>query len=219
MVPALPYSIVITNLGTTPIIAISVRFSLRTGGNIVNKDFFYHSFASRKPILVAGQSQIMTPIRRYNDIAASRPHRTQNPQTEAAKEQQSLSMFESAQEVHIIVDMVMSADGRTAGADQAGMLAKTLDQLKGTHDLAGEMSLQIKNGASDSELTTLLASFTNKSSIDDMYTGTQDNLARMWIENIRPGNRAAVEATVLRMSSVEDRTYTFLKSVQYGGLK
>ena len=136
-----PYSVVVTNSGSQALIGIDVRFSIKFADRTVPRNFFYNSFPQPdRPLLPAGRSLLVTPIKSANAIAGGAPIRQgSGGALNSADDQSVIQMLISAQEVNISIDLVVAADGRTAGPDLAKSVKKLAQQKEAYSALRSEL--------------------------------------------------------------------------------
>ncbi|MCZ2076677.1 MAG: hypothetical protein LC130_16990, partial [Bryobacterales bacterium] len=114
----LPCSVVLSNLGTEPLVAIGIRFQLRINGRLVRRNFFYHSFEHpERPVLGAGESSVFTPSRWHNDyFERARTSKQSGGGTDGSNSM--MRGLASAEKIHVSIDLSIVPAGRAAGPDE-----------------------------------------------------------------------------------------------------
>src|SRR5262249_42568966 len=149
-----------------------------TGGNTVIQDYFYHSFrASDPPVVAPKETRLFAPSSAANDIIHSRTQQFRSVDGDAS----DMQLLGGADAIHIIIDLAISRDQRTAGADEGKHVAQVLGQAQALHDMATEFVARINAGATDAELKNWLSTLSKSSGpSSDRYESTKRRIVAEW---------------------------------------
>jgi hypothetical protein len=204
----LPYSVVISNLGSESLAAIGLRFELRSEGKVVYRDFFYHSFLQPGlPVLPAGQSRVFTPLRAANTVAAravATKGGSGGAMTTLTENQLSaIRQIASAGEIRVSIDVAVAQDGRTAGPDRALALKQMARGFEAFITMREECVSRLRRGDSDAAMQSWLAPYAAQRIVGDRdapwgdrYTATQKQLATAWSGLLAAGKRGELESSL-----------------------
>jgi hypothetical protein len=213
----LAYSVVITNNGTVPIAAIDVLFTVTTAGKAVRRNFLYNQFGEAQPVLPVGQSRVVTPFASATAIAAG----TNRGGAAGSNDGQALTILTSADAIHIAIDLVVAADGRTAGPDVAKTIKKLTQQRDAYSAMRAECLARLTQGVPDAAIQAWLTTFSQQkifrdpeTNAGDRYASTQASLARQWLNALKAGKRTELAN---QLSTVESQ-FTAVDSLK-GGLQ
>ena len=204
----LPYSVVITNSGDTPITAIGMLFEVTQPGftQPVRLSFFYHNFhLPNKPVIAPGQSRVFTPLKTTTALAAGNVLRSLGGQ--AAPDPQRLEPLDSissAAEIHVSIDLAVGADFRTAGKDRSSFVASMNAQHDAFKAMRNEALARLKAGQSGADLQGWLQSVAKKSVAvrsgtdfsERHFQNMQISLASDWLSELNKGDLAAFQNRV-----------------------
>ncbi len=211
-------------MGVARLLGLLLRFHLKTGERTVTRDFFYYSFPQpNNPIFAPGQSRLITPLKESNAVAHGRARRS-TASARSVAETQVIADLAATQNIHVVVDLVIAQDGSTAGTDEARTIQQMTAQTQAYHDMASEALTRL-NGGSDAQVTEWLTTLSrrrvpprHKGETADQYAAVQQSVATGWLGYIRSGKRSELMSKLTTITTGEDRTFTFLKSI-HGGLQ
>jgi hypothetical protein len=208
---ALPYSVILSNTGSVPIVGLAVRFNITTAGKTVVRDFFYYSyFRTGNPVLAPGQMIVFTPVRSANDLVHGRASGPLNVPSDS----QDLTLLASSERIHVVVDLVVAPDGRRAGQDAGKHIAQMLAQAQAFRAMGTEFVARNNAGATDADLKVWLRRFvTNQSK--DRYVATQRRMAHEWTALLDSGKRSAL-VSIAQNFALPDKSEQFLSSIKEG---
>jgi len=229
----LPYSVVLNNLGTEPLVAIGIRFQLRINDRFVKRNFFYHSFERlERPVLGAGESSVFTPSRWHNAYLEQARATKQSgggtggliPRPNPQAVNSMMRDLASAEEIHVSIDLVIVPDGRAAGPDKSRNIQRFQQSRDAYAAMRKEAMTRLARGDSDQLLEAWLAPLSTQIVFRDPETGfahrftaTQRELANEWLAYLRAGKRSTLEAFLA--AAPPETTFAFLGKVQQGRLK
>ena len=131
----LPYSVVVTNAGTTPISALTVvfRYTFLNNPKPTQSTFFYHKFGQSEPLLAPGVSRLFTPFKTFSALAAGALDAALMRPDRKTRIREPLDNVRAAQKIETSVDLVVSTDGRRVGPDTSQVIS-VLSQRSQAHD-------------------------------------------------------------------------------------
>lgn len=220
----LPYSFVLTNNGSATLVAVGLRFEVAKGGRTTTRDFFYYSFPDpAKSVIAPGRSILMTPFAWANDVAHNRPRPANSP-TGSADDSFVIADLAGADGIRAVIDLLIVQDGRTAGSDSAHNVSQLLSQAQAHYDMTREALMRLQRD-DDAQTVAWLAGLSKQQlppmrpgQTTDRYASMQKTLARGWLSAMNGGKRAELLANLQFITSNEDTTLSFLKSLR-GGLQ
>jgi hypothetical protein len=223
----LPYSVVVTNAGTTPISAIGIRFAVTTAGKIVNRDFFYQSFNQpAHPILAPGVSRLFTPLKAANAVAAGAPWARGGGDAGPSalpSEAGAIRMLDAADGIRASIDLVVAPDGRLAGPDKMSTVWKLTSQMRGYSELREQCLEKLRRNDSDESMERWLNTVASQSVLRDMQSGLVDRstsvqiqYAKSWLTYFRNKKRSDLESELTQ--SRPEVLFSAVLSLR-GGLK
>lgn len=201
----LPYSVVITNAGSQPLIGLDVRFVLKLAAGTVVRNYFYHSFPQpEKPLLPPGRSILIAPLVSANSLAGGAVPKQGGAgrSLTSTGDQEALQLLASAEELDISVDLAVASDGRTAGPDLAGTVKAQNDQRDAYSTLRSECLARMASGYSDAAIEAWLTPISEQKLFEDVpkthtldfYARTQLQFAQEWLASLKAGQRADLQA-------------------------
>jgi hypothetical protein len=193
----LPYSIVVENQSSIPLIGLEVRFTIATAGKgPMTKTFFFNSLGRPgECILLPGRSRVITPVNSLNVSGSGLS--TEDPFRPGAVAEQ-IRVLQNADTVSVAVDLVIASDGRMAGPDRGG----TLQRLKGSAEGYRQMRAEYLSrpdslhDAPSASLEQWLETEAAQKVMINPQTRTPDSaqvvrkqLARRWLAQIKSGQK------------------------------
>lgn len=232
----LPYSVVVANLGTEPIVGMDVRFRIGNGARTVTRNFFYHTFSNPNAhLLVPGAKILLTPFKEANAIAAKSSSVSMaakgggaggGPNDRLAQwrpDSGIMQLLSSADTIQASVDLAFASDGRFAGPDLAMTIPKLTDERDAYVWLRRELLLRLARGDSDESILTWLDSLAaeplvrdSKTKMTSRFVAARIGLSEDWRNQIRHGRKAQLWDQLT--AQTPETVYSFVYSIR-GGLK
>lgn len=193
---ALPYSVVLTNLGDQPVTMLGLVFTVQgvPGTDPFVRTLSYHSrYTPDRPILAPGESQIFTPLKGANAIAAAarRKAGSGGPAAEADRPD-GMKDLVNAQAIGISVDLIGVDDGRTGGPDTIQAVATVKAQKAAYAAMKDEYERRIAAGQSNAAIQDWLAKiatqrivFSASDPITGQVTASQITTAEVWRKHLQ----------------------------------
>lgn len=222
---ALPYSVVVTNHGSTPIAAITVRFDITTPGvsQPVPWTFFYHQFGLPTPLIAPGQSRVFTPLRTANALAAGAQAAFIKGKSGSIYRKEPITALSTATALHVAIDLAVAPDGRSAGRDRAEIVKTYHARKQAYTDMRGEVLNKIHASATQEQVLAWLQA-TPSSSVRrgdapsaSRYGQMRYSLSIEWRDTIRKKGLASLEQELVSVSL--DPDFPGVDTLRNGGLQ
>lgn len=162
----LPYSIVVTNNGPSPISSLTLRHELYSrAGTMISWTFTYHSFGSGREAfdVHSHASALLFPVSSISKMLLEKrlDLAKLNLPDVHIRMNDMLATLSTQESVTISVDSIIFRDGTLLGPDKANVLTMFNDSKGGQNDLVVEFTLRKTAGASDAVLLEWLSAEQN----------------------------------------------------------
>ncbi|HLH18477.1 MAG TPA: hypothetical protein VKX45_14745 [Bryobacteraceae bacterium] len=240
--PFLLYSFTVTNAGQETIVALNIRFEVDTAsGHTAIRNFFYQTFnQSDRPVMPPGKTLLFTGSPQADAIAGGSSkakkaagggygdhvkHGDGNDGASPQVDPQALQILSNAKAIRASIDLAITADGRTAGANLSKVLEDLAQQQQAYADLRQEALFRAQNPSiTDSAIADWLRPLSEAKLIldpatmrPDPYTMTQKNIALAWLGMITAGRRA--ELTTRLSALTPEQSYLIVNKLKKGALQ
>lgn len=183
-------SVVIRNNGPVPITILSLIFKGTGFGTLPRtKNQTYHSFGQKKPLLAVGETKLFYP----SDFP---PKITQ---------------------IDVSIDLVVSADNRSAGRDTLQMVKHFQDEQRAVKDLTSDITNRLNNGESAASILARLEQMKARPIVSGKhYDNLQTRTAHDWYAVISRNPQHIREI----IDSVQpDQVYPGVSEIKEGSLQ